>query len=138
MHSTHVLRAEGLAAFAAATAGYYVLGGPLWLYLVLALAPDLSMLGYLRGPRVGAAVYNAAHTYVAPGLLAAAGVALGAETAVLVALVWAAHVGADRTLGYGLKDPSGFTTTHLGSIGSVALAAGEAGGAADGDPDPAR
>jgi hypothetical protein len=138
MHSTHVLRAEGLAAFAAATAGYYVLGGPLWLYLVLALAPDLSMLGYLRGPRVGAAVYNAAHTYVAPGLLAAAGVALAAETVLLVALVWAAHIGADRTVGYGLKASTGFETTHLGSIGGVAFATGDPGTAADADPEPAR
>ncbi|MFC7228421.1 DUF4260 domain-containing protein [Salinirubellus salinus] len=111
-----LLRLEGVAAFAAATAAYYLLGGPLWLYLLLALAPDLSMLGYVAGPRVGSAAYNAAHTYVAPLALGALALWVGTDLLVLAALVWAAHVGVDRAVGYGLKYPTGFGDTHLGRV----------------------
>lgn len=88
-----------------------------WLFAVLLLAPDLGMLGYLAGPRVGAATYNLTHGLVLPLALAAVG--LWASSAVLVAaaLVWVAHVGIDRALGYGLKHPSGFADTHLGRVG---------------------
>jgi hypothetical protein len=118
-----LLRLEGVAVFAAATVAYYFLGGPLWLYLALALAPDLAMLGYLAGPRLGSRVYNAAHTYVAP--LALAGLAWWAAvpTALLVALVWAAHIGVDRAVGYGLKYQTGFKDTHLGRVGTDAVEA---------------
>ena len=46
--------------FAAATAVYFRESHPWWLYLLLALAPDLTMLGYLAGARVGAAFYDTA------------------------------------------------------------------------------
>jgi len=123
MHPRLLLRAEGIAAFAAAAAAYYLLGGPLWLFLVLGLAPDLSMVGYLAGPRAGSALYNAAHTYVAPLALGAVGVAAGAPWVTWVALVWAAHVGADRAVGYGLKYPTGFRDTHLSRLPGRAVEA---------------
>lgn len=109
------LRVEGLAALAAALAVYVALDGPLWLLAVLALAPDLAMLGYLAGPRVGAATYNVVHTYALPLAVGGAGVWLDARLAMLVAAVWAAHIGADRAFGYGLKYESGFRETHLGA-----------------------
>jgi hypothetical protein len=85
-----------------------------WLLLVLlALAPDLSMLGYLAGPSAGALAYDLVHTYVGPGALAVIGVLAGSDLAVQVALIWLAHIGADRLLGYGLKYPTGFKDTHL-------------------------
>lgn len=108
-----LLRFEGAAVFAAATAGYVLADGPWWLYVALALAPDAFMVGYLAGPETGATVYNLGHVYVWPLLLVAVGLWLGVEPAVLVGLVWAAHVGADRALGYGLKRPTGFQDTHL-------------------------
>lgn len=80
---------------------------------MLALAPDLSMLGYLAGPRPGSRVYNAAHTYVGPIALGAVGVVAAAPLATSVALVWAGHIGADRAIGYGLKYPTAFGDTHL-------------------------
>ncbi|MFC6953262.1 DUF4260 domain-containing protein [Halorubellus litoreus] len=113
MHPKTVLRLEGAAVFAAALAAYVAVDGRLWLLLVLALAPDLSMLGYLAGARAGSVVYNAAHTYVGPLALAAVGVLVATPLATSVALVWAAHIGADRAVGYGLKYPSGFGDTHL-------------------------
>jgi hypothetical protein len=80
------------------------------------LLPDLSMLGYLKNPRFGAFCYNTVHNYAAPtvlGLLSFAHV----PYSLTAARVWAAHIAFDRTLGYGLKDPSSFSFTHLGLIG---------------------
>ena len=110
------LRAEGLVAFGLATAIYFVIGGPWWLYFVLLLAPDLAILGYVGGPEIGATVYNLAHSYIGPVILAAIG-GLTATPAFAVALIWCAHIGLDRMLGYGLKYPTAFGHTHLGLIG---------------------
>ena len=107
------LRIEGLAALALAVGVYLTLGGPLWLFVVLALAPDLSMLAYLAGPRVGSLGYNLAHTYTLPVALGGVGFWLDVRLAMLVAAVWAAHIGVDRLAGYGLKYESGFRDTHL-------------------------
>ena len=90
-------------------------GAPIWLAILL--APDLAMLGYLAGPRTGAALYNLVHLYALPFLLAAAGVALGSTGLIAGGGLWLAHIGIDRALGYGLKLPSGFRDTHLGRIG---------------------
>jgi hypothetical protein len=113
MNPRNLLRLEGLTVFALAVGAYLWLGGPLWLLAVLALAPDLSMVGYLAGPRAGSIGYNLAHTYVLPLALGAAGLYAGVDLAVLVALVWAGHIGADRLVGYGLKYRTGFKHTHL-------------------------
>jgi hypothetical protein len=111
------LRLEGLAVLAASALAYRHLDASWVRFAVLFLAPDLSMLGYLAGPRAGAALYNAAHSYVGP--LVALTAALGASRPELVALglIWTAHIGFDRMLGYGLKLPTGFQDTHLGRIG---------------------
>jgi hypothetical protein len=69
-----LLRAEGLAVFGAAVILYFRADYPWWLLLVLALAPDLSMIGYLAGARIGAAGYNGAHTSVLALALGVAGV----------------------------------------------------------------
>ena len=108
-----LLHAEGAVVFLAATLLYFHDDHPWWLYLVLALAPDLSMLGYLAGPRAGAAAYDVVHTYVLPVALAALGVVSDVDTLTAVGLVWIAHIGVDRAVGYGLKYPSGFKDTHL-------------------------
>lgn len=108
-----LLLAEGLTVGATSIALYFHLGSPWWLLLVLALAPDLSMLAYVAGPSVGALGYDLAHTYVAPVALGALGIVAGAELAVQASLIWTTHIGVDRMLGYGLKYPSGFRDTHL-------------------------
>lgn len=113
MEPRFFLRIEGLVALGLALGAYFSLGGPVWLLVVLALAPDLPMLGYLAGPRTGSLVYNVAHTYTAPVALAGIGFWLGVDLAVLVAAIWAGHIGADRLFGYGLKFESGFKETHL-------------------------
>jgi hypothetical protein len=112
------LRVEGLVALALAFGGYLVLDGPLPVLVVAGLAPDLSILAYRRGPRAGALGYNVAHTYAVPGALLAAGHLGDAPLATFVALAWAAHLGLDRALGYGLKEETGFRDTHLSTGGA--------------------
>lgn len=108
-----LLRLEGLAVAAGALV-LYVDQGYGWLALVLlALAPDLSALGFLAGPRVGALTYDLAHTYVSPVALGVGGVLAESGTATQLALIWFLHIGADRLLGYGLKYPTSFKETHL-------------------------
>jgi hypothetical protein len=108
-----LLRAEGAAVAVAAVAVYFYAEYPWWLLLVLALAPDVSFVGFAVNERVGTAAYNAAHTYVGPVLLGALGLLVEAELAVQIALVWIAHIGLDRAIGYGLKYPTAFKDTHL-------------------------
>jgi hypothetical protein len=112
-----LLRVEGLALFGAAVALYWASGASWWLFAVLFLAPDLSFAGYLAGPRVGAMAYNALHATIAPLLLAIGGLMMPWPIADAVALIWLAHIGFDRMLGYGLKYSAGFGFTHLGRIG---------------------
>jgi hypothetical protein len=108
-----LLHAEGLAVAAAAIALYFHADFPWWLLVALVLAPDLSAVGYLAGATIGAAAYDAAHTYSLPVALAAAGLVVDADTAVQLGLIWLTHIGVDRAVGYGLKYPSGFKDTHL-------------------------
>ena len=115
-----LLRLEGLAVFAAALAAYSQIGASPLEFAALFLLPDLAIAAYLAGPRLGACVYNLAHAYLAPLALGAAGVALGSPAAAPIALVWIAHIGFDRALGFGLKYATGFGDSHLGRIGRAA------------------
>ena len=112
-----LLRLEGLAMFIAAVAGYGALGGGWGFFAALFLVPDLSMLGYLVGAEVGAVVYNAGHSLLAPLLLAAVALISGASMLWLLTLIWVAHIGFDRAAGYGLKYAAAFGATHLGRVG---------------------
>jgi Domain of unknown function (DUF4260) len=105
--------------FAAAVAVYFAgLDEPWWLVPLLLLVPDVFMVGYARSRRVGAMLYNLAHSYPAPAALGAVAVVLGEPLWQGVAVVWFAHIGMDRALGYGLKYETSFEDTHLGRIGA--------------------
>jgi len=108
-----LLRVEGVALLALSVLVYWVNGGSWLLFGALLLAPDLSMLGYLAGPKVGAAIYNAFHTYAMPAVVGALGMVFASPVAMAVALIWFAHIGVDRTVGYGLKYSTSFKDTHL-------------------------
>jgi hypothetical protein len=112
-----VLRLEGLALFIGMTLLYYVWDGDWWVYAALFFIPDLSFAGYLSGPRFGAMIYNAAHSYLAPMAMMTSGFATASPLILSVAMIWLAHIGFDRALGYGLKYVAGFASTHLGRIG---------------------
>jgi Domain of unknown function (DUF4260) len=112
-----LLRLEGLALFIGMTLLYAVWEGSWWVYAILLLAPDISFAGYLAGPRAGAIIYNAAHSYMAPMALMTTGFAASSPLVLSIAMIWLAHIGIDRALGYGLKYSAGFSFTHLGRIG---------------------
>lgn len=114
---TPLLRLEYSALAIAALLAYQISGGSWWLFAVLILAPDLSMLGYLGGPKVGAWCYNAVHTWLASVALWLVSLAAGSQLFLYLAIILAAHIAIDRALGYGLKRESGFQDTHLGRIG---------------------
>jgi len=108
-----LLRLEGAVVLAAAAFAYAWVGGGWAMFAVLFLVPDVFMLGYLRNPRIGAAVYNAGHTYLAPTVLAAYGLLQAQPLALEIALIWIAHIGFDRLLGFGLKYQTAFGHSHL-------------------------
>jgi hypothetical protein len=114
---TILLRLEGAAALVAGILLYQQTGLDWVLFVVLLLLPDVSILGYARGPAIGAVIYNIVHTWALSGALLGLGfflqwpVVFGAGAALL------GHIGGDRLLGYGLKYPTSFQDTHLGRIG---------------------
>jgi hypothetical protein len=95
MNPRPLLHLEGTAVLAVSVFAYYSDHGGWGLFALLFLMPDVSMVGYLAHAQIGAAVYNAVHTPL------------------LLALIWVAHIGLDRMLGFGLKYPTQFKDTHL-------------------------
>lgn len=121
-----LLRLEGLALLVASVLGYAHLQGSWGWFAALFLVPDVSLAGYLFGSQIGAAVYNTGHSTIGPLLLAAVALLAGLPVLLPYALIWSAHIGFDRALGYGLKYGTGFGHTHLGLIGRQSLAAAPA------------
>ncbi len=113
------LRVEGAAALLAGIWIYLTQGGPWLLVVPLLLAVDVSMAGYLRGPALGAALYNLAHNWALSIAVLAFGIATGAPAAIAAGGILVGHVGMDRAAGYGLKYPTAFGDTHLGRIGKA-------------------
>jgi Domain of unknown function (DUF4260) len=111
-----LLRVESLVLTAALLVFYSRAGGSWGLFFAAILVPDLSMLGYAAGPRVGAAIYNLAHTYALPVILAMSGVRSTHAPAVYLAVIWLTHISVDRLLGLGLKYPTAFKDTHLNRV----------------------
>ncbi|HEX8305869.1 MAG TPA: DUF4260 domain-containing protein [Jatrophihabitans sp.] len=113
-----ILRSEGVVLLAAALAAYFAgLDQPWWLVPVLLFVPDVFMVGYAKSSTAGARLYNFAHSYPAPAVLGVLAFVADQPLWQGVALVWLAHIGMDRALGYGLKYETDFKDTHLGRIG---------------------
>lgn len=89
-----------------------------WWYLLLFLGPDISMIGYAAGNKIGAAMYNLFHHKGIGLLLAAGGWYYSHDTLFLLGVILVGHSAFDRILGYGLKYSTGFHYTHLGVIGN--------------------
>jgi hypothetical protein len=115
-----LLKSEDLAELLLATLVFSRLPYAWWLLPALFLLPDLSMTGYLGGPRLGAFSYNLAHNKVVALALGAAGWTLGQPALLLAGTVLLFHITFDRLLGYGLKYPTSFHDTHLGRTGRTA------------------
>lgn len=108
-----LLHLEGATVLTAASILYHQSHGSWLWFAMLFLAPDLFMLGYLAGKKIGASIYNLGHTYAAPLLLLLI-LSLTQQMAYAwLVLIWLAHIGFDRLLGYGLKYETSFKDTHL-------------------------
>ena len=113
------LRAEGLAVLTLSLFLYWHSRSSWWLFVCLLLVPDLSMLFYLINPRAGSIAYNIVHNYVLPLGLVVLAICTDRNILLPFAWIWTAHIGMDRVLGYGLKYPTSFQDTHLGTIGNL-------------------
>ena len=113
-----LLKLEGLALFGLSIFLFSQLNYSWWWYPLLFFAPDLSMLGYLRGPRPGAIVYNIVHHLALSIGLYVLGFYLHIPLLQLAGIILMGHSNLDRFLGYGLKHSDSFQNTHLGTIGS--------------------
>jgi hypothetical protein len=108
-----LLRLEGVVLAGAALAVYLHLDYSVLALIALLAAVDLSLAGFIAGPRVGTLTYNLAHTTALPLVLGAIGVLVDSPIMVQVGLAWLAHIGVDRAFGFGLKYPREFSDTHL-------------------------
>ena len=116
-----LLRLEGLTLFVGMVLLYAAWGGSWLVFALLFLAPDLSFIAYLADAKTGAVIYNAAHSYMMPVTLLTLGFGFASPLMLSIAMIWLAHIGIDRALGYGLKYSAGFGYTHLGRIGRLPL-----------------
>jgi hypothetical protein len=112
-----LIRLEELGLFLFTIYLFSLLRLPWWYFLLLLFVPDLSILGYVAGARVGALVYDFIHHRALALIYYVAGVSLGLPLLALGGIILFAHSSLDRTLGYGLKFPDAFNHTHLGMIG---------------------
>jgi hypothetical protein len=112
-----VLRLEAATIFATTIWAFSRTKLSWWYFAAGLLLPDLGMVGYLSDTKLGAVLYNSVHTETPPILLLCAGFAQRNNGLTGAALIWLAHIGMDRMLGYGLKYGTGFTHTHLGLTG---------------------
>ncbi|MCA9956224.1 MAG: DUF4260 domain-containing protein [Anaerolineales bacterium] len=111
-----LLHLEGAAVLITALIFYGQNGYSWWLFALLLMAPDLSAIGYLHSQTIGSLCYNAVHTYVLPIALTVLSLLLNWELGLQLALIWLAHIGMDRLVGYGLKYPDGFKITHFNKV----------------------
>ena len=111
-----LLRIEGLVVLVISVIIYWHLGYSWVKFALLFLVPDIFMVGYLVDTKIGAVVYNSGHTYVAPILFLLLVYILKLPSLYFITLIWVAHIGFDRLLGYGLKYPTAFKDTHLEKV----------------------
>jgi len=112
-----LLKLEGLAIFLFSLMAYEFMGFAWGTFVLVFFIPDLAILAYFHSPKVGAIAYNIMHSYVLPLMLFAYGFFVSSSLADQLAIIWIAHIGFDRALGFGLKYSRGFRYTHFGKLG---------------------
>ncbi|QIP16981.1 DUF4260 domain-containing protein [Spirosoma aureum] len=87
-----------------------------WWFPALLLLPDLSMIGYVVNPAVGAVFYNIFHHKGLGIVIGLLGLMMGNQNLMLAGIILFAHSSMDRTMGYGLKYPDSFKHTSLETL----------------------
>ena len=95
---------------------YSYLKGGWGMFFLFLLVPDVAFLGYLVNKDVGRISYNLFHFYLGPFLLFVFGTFMENPLYFLLALIWLAHIGMDRLVGFGLKYPEGRKVTHFNKL----------------------
>jgi len=88
-----------------------------WWFPAFLLLPDISMIGYLVSPKIGAFTYNLLHHRATASMVAFYALLNGEVYWQLAAIILFAHISFDRLLGYGLKYKDSFDHTHLRAVG---------------------
>ncbi|MFA5895251.1 MAG: DUF4260 domain-containing protein [Candidatus Shapirobacteria bacterium] len=113
-----LLRLEGAAIFLLSLWFYQKTGGTWLQFGILLLLPDITIVAYKWGNKVGAIVYNLVHTYSLTLMMMIWGWFLQDKFVMSLGIAFTAHIAIDRFLGFGLKHFTGFRDTHLGKIGN--------------------
>ncbi len=111
------LRLEGATLLVGSLVAFSTTRQAWWMVPVTLLAPDLLAFGYLGSTRLGARLYNLAHSILLPAGLVGLSWWQHKPLVLALAVTWLAHIGFDRLLGYGLKYDDDFKHTHLGHLG---------------------
>lgn len=111
-----LLKSEELIQFLAAIYLFSRLNFAWWWFPALLLLPDISMVGYLINPAVGAVLYNVAHHKGLGIVIGLLGLMMGSQNLMLAGVILFAHSSMDRVAGYGLKYFDSFKHTSLGSL----------------------
>lgn len=114
-----IIQLEEAAMFGMCIYILYLLKIEWWIYLLLLLAPDVSMLAYLAGNKIGAITYNIFHHKAVAIIIFIIGLVNQTWLLQTAGIVLFGHSSMDRMFGYGLKYFNGFKFTHLGEIGSA-------------------
>jgi uncharacterized membrane protein SpoIIM required for sporulation len=113
----NILKLEELAMFSLSIWALYFLNAEWWYYLLLLLGPDISLIGYAGGNKMGAIIYNLFHHKGVAVILFVTGLLLPDKVIEITGIILFGHSSMDRMFGYGLKLKEGFKHTHLGLIG---------------------
>jgi hypothetical protein len=113
MTINHMVRIENGLALAISFYIYMHLHFPIWLFFVLLLVPDITMIGYAFNKKIGAIVYNVGHSFISPLLLALCYLYFSKDYLLIISIIWITHIFMDRLLGFGLKYQDSFNKTHI-------------------------
>ncbi len=113
----NVIKLEELAMWLACVYVFYLLQVNWWWYALILLGPDISMLGYLGGNKVGGILYNLFHHKGIAIAIIILSLVMENELILYIGITLFGHSSMDRVMGYGLKLKEGFKFTHLGEIG---------------------
>ena len=108
-----IVRIENGCAFAISFYIYMLLDFPIWLFFVLLLVPDITMIGYVINKEIGAVVYNFGHSFISPLLMVLSYFYFTKDYLLIISIIWLAHIFMDRLLGFGLKYGDSFNKTHI-------------------------
>ena len=112
----NILKLEELGQFILSIILFNQLDFSWWVFPTLILLPDLSMIGYLKNPKIGAWIYNFFHHKLFAIIIYILGIYFSSSLLTLAGLILFAHSAMDRIFGYGLKYSDNFKNTHLDGI----------------------